>query len=343
MAHGEIYLQLSVRFPDDAKVRALARYGRNARPARDLYVQMCLYCKDNLSDGFVPVEQIGIMAYPDSPAMGKKDAAFLVEVGLIIPTDGGWLVPGFLKRNRSRDSVKKRSEEKKRAAAKANHVRWHVERGEVKPECEWCQLGSDDDANSDAKPDAMSDRSTDPGTDPKPDPNSDPPCTPTGIHRDRVIGHRTETESESSPTDPDPDPSPPESAPPEPDAPPRAEPQPDDEDQDLDKLNERIEGRIIELLVEYAGRTVDRAWASRVRKQLLDDREVTNPLAYVAAAIRGEPHRYVPSSTPVEAGNAVIAQINAVDRDETAAATERGAPEVRAAIAAARARRAAST
>lgn len=115
---------------------------------------------------------------------------------------------------------------------------------------------------------------------------------------------------------------------------------PGDEDEDLDKANEHIEARIIELLAEHAGRPVDRAWAAKVRRQLLDDRQVDNPLGYVAACIRGEPARYLPSAAPVEAGNQAIAHINAVDREVTGAATERRAPEVRAAMAAAKARKA---
>ena len=117
----------------------------------------------------------------------------------------------------------------------------------------------------------------------------------------------------------------------------------DDDDQELEKLNEQIENRIIELLTEQTGRPVDRAWASRVRRQILDDRQVGNPLSYVAAAIRGEPQKYMPSSRPVQAGNAVLAQLATVDRDATSAATERGAPAVREAIKAAKGRKETAT
>lgn len=324
MAHGEIFLQLSVKFPDDPKVRSLARFGRNARPARDLYVQMLCYCKDNLTDGFVPAEQIGIMTYPDSPAVGRKDAALLVEVGLVTVADGGWLVPGFLKRNKSRDAVKNRAEEKKRAGSKANHVRWHVERGERKPDCEWCQDGSGDDPKSD------------PGRDPGTDQTSDHPSDPTGIHRDRVIGQSHRSETESVPSDPtSSSPRPPDPATDEPLAPPPAEAQPDedDEDRELDELNSRIEGRIIELLNEHTGRTVDRGWAARVRRQILDDRDdITNPLGYVASCIRGEPLKFVPPQPEDQLGAAVIAEVRSADLGAVADAARRGAAAARAAL-----------
>lgn len=105
------------------------------------------------------------------------------------------------------------------------------------------------------------------------------------------------------------------------------------DDDDLDKLNEHIEGRIIELLVELTGRTVDRLWASKVRREILDGRQVDNPLRYVAASIRGEPARYLPVAVPGDqAGAAVIAAVRTANRDQTATAAERGLAEARAAL-----------
>ncbi|GAA4626686.1 hypothetical protein GCM10023196_035940 [Actinoallomurus vinaceus] len=244
MAHGEIYVQLSVNFADDPKVRALARYGRDARRARDLYVQMICYCKENLTDGLVPAEQIGVLAYPDPPKVGEKDAERLAEVGLIQRRGASWYVAAFLKRNRSRQAVRDRSEEKKRSGAKANHVRWHVERGVTKPDCEWCQNGSD----SDPKPDDGGTHDNDatnvsdhlvnghgsitgasptlPVTETRSQeignrtessqrraveghPKSDPLRTPTGIHighRSEDIGHRSIPSDPSDPPPPSPHP-----------------------------------------------------------------------------------------------------------------------------------------
>jgi hypothetical protein len=275
MAHGEIYVQLAVTFADDPKVRALARYGKDARRIRDLYVQMLCYCKAGLTDGLVPDDQIGVLVYPDSPAIGKKDVLRLAEVGLIEAREGAWFVRGFLKRNKSKAAVQSKSEAKAAAGAKANHTRWHVERGAFKADCDLCQEESRSGSHS--------------GSDS--DPKTDPPSDQSGIHRD--IGHRSETQkrSESSSSTPSaPSPAASEPAPPLP-----PEPQPD-EDESLDKINDRIEGRIIELLAELTGRTVDRVHASTVRRQLLDDRPVTNPLGYVASCIRGEPKRYLPTN-----------------------------------------------
>jgi hypothetical protein len=105
MANGEIHLELSVNYADDPKVAALARWPKDTRAARDLYVQMALYAKRNLTDGFVPAEQVGVLCYPDPPKTGVRQAGLLVQVGLVTATDDGYVVAAFLKRNRSRAEV----------------------------------------------------------------------------------------------------------------------------------------------------------------------------------------------------------------------------------------------
>lgn len=168
MPAGELHLQLSVNFPDNRKVRALVRYGRDARAIRDLYVQMCLYCKGTLSDGFVPDEQIGLLVYPDTEKNGKRDAARLAEVGLLERGVNGWLVTGWFDRNNSREEVRQKSAAKARGAKLANHRRWHVEYGNTDPKCEWCKADSQKpDQTTDQNTDKTSDQSSDPGHDTK--------------------------------------------------------------------------------------------------------------------------------------------------------------------------------
>ena len=110
MGTGEIYLPLYVGFPNDPKVRALARYGSpDAGLARDLYVQMCLYCKSELTDGWVPAEQVGLLVYPLDLEHGNQLAKQLASVGLTNELSKneapGWQVVAFLRRNRSREQV----------------------------------------------------------------------------------------------------------------------------------------------------------------------------------------------------------------------------------------------
>lgn len=110
---SEIYVQLVVGFPRDPKVRALAGYGPDGNLARDLYVQMLLFCKESLTDGFVPDVQVGALVYPISPTHGGQLAKQLASVGLINPVnkDGaeGWQIAAWHKRNKSRAEVERLS------------------------------------------------------------------------------------------------------------------------------------------------------------------------------------------------------------------------------------------
>lgn len=153
---GEIFVQLIVDFADDEKVRALSRYGRAARGCRDLYVQMICYCKRKLTDGFVPLEQVGVLVYPDPPKAGLQDVRRLVEVGLLEDRPGGFYLPGYLKRNASRDAVEAGLAAKAAGAVLANHRRWHAGQDGWKADCPHC---------TNPGPPQSSDQSTDRGTD----------------------------------------------------------------------------------------------------------------------------------------------------------------------------------
>ena len=128
MAVSEIYIKLVVGFPNDPKVRALGRFGApDAGLARDLYVQMALHCKDNLTDGFVPVEQVGLLVYPLDAEHGNQLAKQLASVGLIKEVSNGeaqgWHVLAYLKRNPSREEVNELSAVRKVNGAKGGRKR----------------------------------------------------------------------------------------------------------------------------------------------------------------------------------------------------------------------------
>lgn len=172
---GEIFVQLVVDFPDDDKVRALARYGRHARGCRDLIVMMILYCRGQLTDGYVPPEQIGILVYPDPPRVGHADVRRLIEVGLVEQCGEGYLVRGFLKRNPTRAKVESDMASRAAGAAATNHRRWHVELGKRIASCALC-VGDDPGTGG-----------NDPGVAPAISPPVDPP----------IGGSVTETETET--------------------------------------------------------------------------------------------------------------------------------------------------
>lgn len=197
MAGGliEIYAEIAVDMADDPKVRALARYGRSARPARDLYVQMILYCKRTLSDGFVPDEQIGVLVYPDPPSVGAREADYLAEVGLIHRQGQGWVVSAFLRRNKSRAEVEAEAAGRAEKGVRGNHDRWHVSRGVVKDDCPLCLARR-------SPPRSPPDRTGDPPTIPNGSPPRSPPRSPNDrtddIDRRSIESPETETETETT-------------------------------------------------------------------------------------------------------------------------------------------------
>ncbi|MGI5153615.1 hypothetical protein [Microbispora sp. CA-102843] len=67
---------------------------------------------------------------------------------------------------------------------------------------------------------------------------------------------------------------------------------------DDDDQTQRIDQKITDLLQDLTGRTVPPEWAARVRRQLLDGRDVDKPIAYITRALRERPRDYLPPSTP---------------------------------------------
>jgi hypothetical protein len=134
-------LPLDVDFDEDEKVARLARFSRpgEARALRDLLVAMWRYCKKHTSDGHVPREVLGKLAYPDSLKVGIRDAERLVECGLTERTPTGYYFPAYLKRNKSRAQIAAMAEAKAEAGRKGG-----LRSGESRRK----QTGSNDEAGA---------------------------------------------------------------------------------------------------------------------------------------------------------------------------------------------------
>lgn len=119
---GIIYIPLDVRWPRSKKVRAMiVRHGLDGFAAWALYLAMASYCRENLTDGYVPADEIGALAYPLKPDDADRLVGLLVEARLLdhsgsdgtghsnshSPSDGighsrGYLVRAYVKRNGTR-------------------------------------------------------------------------------------------------------------------------------------------------------------------------------------------------------------------------------------------------
>jgi hypothetical protein len=149
---GRIYLPLQVDFDDDEKVLRLTRFGRDARGCRDLLVGMWRYCKRERSDGHVPAEVIGKLAYPDPLKIGLRDADRIVEVGLAERTDTGYYFPKYLRHNKSRAQLEADAVKKAEAGKKGGVASGEARRSEA---------GAKQDASSVLQPSEAKDRDKD--------------------------------------------------------------------------------------------------------------------------------------------------------------------------------------
>ena len=120
MPFGEIYLPLYVGFPRDPKVRALMyEHGQDGVLAAYLYVVMALYCRENLSDGWVPRAEVPALAYPMDRATSEQVVQMLLDARLINVqskrSDGALYLPAFVPRNGTRQDAVRRSEQRRHA------------------------------------------------------------------------------------------------------------------------------------------------------------------------------------------------------------------------------------
>ena len=163
MARGELTIDLDVHYADDEKLALLVEWPDEAQAARDLYVQMICYCKIKMSDGFVPSAMLSKLAWPGSLPAARRQAELLCRVGSIVEVLGGWNLPGYLKRNKSREQITG-EETASEAGSRGNHERWHVRRGVVDTSCNYCWgLDESGDDRPDHRPDVGGDVAPDRG------------------------------------------------------------------------------------------------------------------------------------------------------------------------------------
>lgn len=106
------------------------------RDAALLYLAGLCYCQRHLTDGYIPVAAVRVLAAEawTKPSMAER----LVDANLWQRTDAGFVVTGWVERNKPAEVVKAHRDKLAVRGAKANHKRWHVERGVVAIGCEWC-------------------------------------------------------------------------------------------------------------------------------------------------------------------------------------------------------------
>lgn len=123
MAKGELYLQLKVDWYLDERLIDLPDTAQLA------YVKLLCLSKQLMSDGVLTDAQC-------KHVRASRGLPHLIEASLIERRDGGYFIPGFLARNKSRAEIQEELARRRSAAQKANHDRWHVTKSD--PNCENC-------------------------------------------------------------------------------------------------------------------------------------------------------------------------------------------------------------
>jgi hypothetical protein len=176
-----IFLQLDVDYASSKDLAVLRRFGRDTAAVRDFLVQCWCYCKRHMSDGHVPLEEIGLMVYPDTPKTAERRAACLVEVGIAVRTEDGYFFPDYLKRNKSRAEIGEESARKAEYGKKGGERSGEVRRAKATP-----KQGGSTSANTE----------TETYTEPQPDPSSSP------LGEERQVTLRAVPAPEPPPTNP---------------------------------------------------------------------------------------------------------------------------------------------
>lgn len=124
------FVPLSVSYRENDKVLGVEPL------AELLFVRALAFAKEKFTDGFVGRRQAMILAGDLADAYSTDRESLcrqLVDVGLWVPVDGGWLIDGWTDWNALDAS---------RAGTFGNHKRWHVGRGLVDAECIHCAASS---------------------------------------------------------------------------------------------------------------------------------------------------------------------------------------------------------
>lgn len=95
MARGEIHIEWSVDYADDPKMIAAGER------AELLYIRANCLVKRLMADGKITDGQLARLGLPGV----QKRAEKLVEVGLFERIEGGYFIPAFLKRNKSKADI----------------------------------------------------------------------------------------------------------------------------------------------------------------------------------------------------------------------------------------------
>jgi hypothetical protein len=105
-----IYLQLSVNYADEPKLRALCRFGEDGLLAAYMAVGMDAYCRRNLTDGWVPAEQLPLIMWPMTAERVTTLVSYLETTEVIDVKADGYFVRDHTAKYGTREEIERRAE-----------------------------------------------------------------------------------------------------------------------------------------------------------------------------------------------------------------------------------------
>lgn len=135
-------------------------------PVDALFVfEACVgYCNEHATDGRVPAHPEDLAAVLGLRAsIVRKAIRPLIERQALLEYEDQLILRDWAEHNPTAAEVEQHTQIKSGAGSYGNHVRWHVQRGLVDPDCTWCQ--SPNGTGHDPPPDIAPDRTCDPPSD----------------------------------------------------------------------------------------------------------------------------------------------------------------------------------
>ena len=130
---GRPWIKLTIEYPRHRKIRGLSDR------AFRLHITLLALCAEEKNDGVILPADLNMFG----PKYGKE----LCAAGLVHKDAGRYFLHDYLEHQTSAEKVKaskaERDENSSVGGKKGSHIRWHVKRGKVEPECYYCQAPPD--------------------------------------------------------------------------------------------------------------------------------------------------------------------------------------------------------
>lgn len=120
----------------DDKLHSSVKWRTASKGARALWVTALSWSADQLTDGHIPARILRVLG------SSRREALNLVACGLWEETDTGFVFHDWADYQPDAASIRAKRNAESLGGLRGNHERWHVARGVIVEECEFCASGT---------------------------------------------------------------------------------------------------------------------------------------------------------------------------------------------------------